>query len=98
MKQQFDHHPFLWHLLCFSAYCKPSSLICSGLLQLVFFSGGCSFSQCEPLVCALLLVLTQHWFSCRCSSGLASGKELLNTERLVDYMAEVHLSELCGVL
>jgi hypothetical protein len=70
VKQQFDRHPLLWHLLLFSAH------------------SGCGFSQCEPIVCSLLLVLTQHWFSFRCSASVvATGRELRSSERLVECLA-----------
>jgi hypothetical protein len=48
---------------------------------------GCGFSLCEPIVCSLLLVLTQHWFSCRSSGGVASGRELHSSEMLVECLA-----------
>ena len=40
-------------------------------------------------MCSLLLVLTQHWFSCRFSGGVASGRERDNSERLVEALAAV---------
>ena len=51
--------------------------------------GGCGFCQCEPVVYSLLLVLTQHWFSCRFSGGVASGRERDSSERLVEALAAV---------
>lgn len=50
--------------------------------------GGCGFAQCEPVVCSLLLVLTQHWFSVRYSS-CSVGKELISSQLLIEALSIV---------
>lgn len=89
VKQQFDQHPLLWHLLLFSTHCELFGSVIRGVVCSAWSGGGCSFSLCEPLVCSLLLVLTQHWFSCRCSNISASGRELHSCEWLVESLAAV---------
>ena len=87
VKQEFDQHPLFWQLLLFSAHCE--SLQSGQGHCKVFPTGGCGFSVCEPVICSLLLVLTQHWFSCRYSGREAAGKELHSSEWLVECLAAV---------
>ena len=48
---------------------------------------------CEPIICSLLTVLTQHWYSSRCSGNVTSNqRELESSQLLVEALALVRQS------